>query len=230
MNGTIDALIQTLTDALVLTANGLLVVLYWLWAHLPVALSWPLAAGVLLVLDADVSRRAGHRPARYGRGAVQRESLWAYAGTPALAALWTAVGLAAPPPIPWIGLAMWACLFVVPLTIALEREHLLSRLKWMLAVYAAAVGAFLILLKTQLSPAALLAWSRQLGQPGSGEILATAVTSSVTPYAALMLWVVGPLMFFGYVAQRFAVHAKTRVSPWATVEDRIRQLRARGEE
>jgi len=220
---------QRLFDLLILTANGLLVVLYWLWSHLPVALTWPLAAGVVVLLDGDVSRRAGHRPRRYGRGRVQRESVTAYLSTPLLALLWTVVGLAAPPPIPLIGLAMWACLLLVPLTIPMEREHLLSRLKWMLATYAAAVGAFLLLLKTQLSPAALAAWSRSLGRPGAGEGLEAAVVSSVVPYAALMLWVVGPLMYFGYVAQRFAVHAKTRVSPWATVEERIRRLRGRGE-
>ncbi|HEY77202.1 MAG TPA: hypothetical protein G4O00_13680 [Thermoflexia bacterium] len=220
---------QRLFDLLILTANGLLVVLYWLWSHLPVALTWPLAAGVVVLLDGDVSRRAGHRPRRYGRGRVQRESVTAYLSTPLLALLWTVVGLAAPPPIPLIGLAMWACLLLVPLTIPMEREHLLSRLKWMLATYAAAVGAFLLLLKTQLSPAALAAWSRSLGRPGAGAGLEAAVVSSVVPYAALMLWVVGPLMYFGYVAQRFAVHAKTRVSPWATVEERIRRLRGRGE-
>jgi hypothetical protein len=225
-----EIILQAVTDFFILTANGLMAVLYWLWAHLPVALTWPLAAATALLLDTDVSRRAGHRPARYGRGAVQRESWTAYVGTPALAALWTAVGLAAPSPIPWIGLLMWACLFGVPLVIPLEREHLLSRLKWMLGIYALAVGGFLLFLRIQLSPQALLAWSRELGQAGSGEILAAAVMSSVTPYAALMLWFIGPLMFFGYVAQRFAVHAKTRVSPWATVEERIRQLRARGEE
>ncbi len=219
-----------LLDILILTTNGLLVILYWLWAHLPVALSWGLAAGVTMLLDTDVSRRAGHRPARYGRRAVQRESRTAYLGTPLLALLWTAVGLAAPPPIPLIGLAMWACLLLAPLTVPMEREPLLSRLKWMLAVYAAAAGGFLLLLRSQLSPAALAAWSQSLGRAGAGEALEAAVVSSVVPYAALMLWVIGPLMFFGYVAQRFAVHAKTRVSPWATVEERIRQLRARGEE
>ena len=218
-----------LLDILILTTNGLLVILYWLWSHLPVVLSWPLAAGVVVLLDSDVSRRAGHRSRRYGRGRVQRESRAAYLGTPLLALLWTVVGLAAPPPIPLIGLGMWACLLLVPLTIPMEREQLLSCLKWMLAVYASAVGAFLLILKAQLSPAALAAWSRSLGRPGSGEVLEAAVVSSVVPYAALMLWVVGPLMFFGYVAQRFGVHAKTRVSPWATVEERIRELRSRGE-
>ena len=216
-------------DALILTANGLLVVLYWLWSHLPVVLTWPLAVGVLLLADRDVSRRAGHRPRRYGRGRVQRESVTAYLGTPLLALFWTAVGLAAPPPIPLIGLGMWACLLLVPLTIPLEREHVLSRLKWMLAVYAAAAAGFLLLLKMQLSPAGLAAWSRSLGRPGAGEGLEAAVVSSVVPYAALMLWVVGPLMYFGYVAQRFGVHAKTRVSPWATAEEVIRRLRGRGE-
>jgi len=220
---------NALLDVLILTANGLLVILYWLWDHLPVVLAWPLAAAVVVLLDADVSRRAGHRSRRYGRGRAQRESLTAYLGTPLLALLWTVVGLAAPAPIPLIGLGMWACLLLVPLTIPLERGHLLSRLKWMLAVYAAAVLGFLLLLRSQLSPAALAAWSRNLGQPGGGELLEAAVVSSVVPYAALMLWVVGPLMYFGYVAQRFAVHAKTRVSPWATAEERIRRLRGRGE-
>ncbi len=220
---------EGLPSFIILTANGLLVILYWLWAHLPVALSWPLAAGVVLLLDRDVSRRAGHRPRRYGRGRVQRESFTAYLGTPLLALLWTAVGLAAPPPIPFIGLGMWVCLLLVPLTIPMEREHLLSRLKWMLAVYAVAVAGFLLLLKMQLSPAGLAAWSRQLGRPGAGESLEAAVVSSVVPYAALMLWVIGPLMYFGYVAQRFGVHTKTGVSPWATAEEQIRRLRGRGE-
>ena len=219
----------TLLDTLILTANGLLVVLYWLWDHAPVALAWPLAAGVVLLLDAEVSRRAGHRSRRYGRGKVQRESLTAYGGTVGLALFWTVVGLAAPPPIPHIGLAMWGCVLLVPLTIPMEREQILGRLEWMLGVYAAAVAGFLLLLRSQLSPQALAAWSRQLGSPGGGEALETAVLSSVVPYAALMLWVIGPLMYFGYVAQRFAVHAKTRVSPWATVEARIREMRGRGE-
>jgi hypothetical protein len=216
-------------DVLVLFANGLLVMLYWLWAHAPVVLCWPLAVGVALLLDAEAARRAGHRPRRYDRGAAQRESPTSYLGTAALALVWTAVGLAAPAPIPFIGLAMWLCLLVVPLAVPLEREQLLGRMKWMLAVYAAAVAGFLLLLRSQLSPAALMAWSQRLGQPGGGEALAGAVVSSVVPYAALMLWVVGPLMYFGYVAQRFAVHWKTRVNPWLTVEERIRQLRGRGE-
>jgi len=221
--------VERLLDLLVLTTNGLLIVLYWLWSHLPVALSWLLAVGIVLLLDAEVSRRAGHRPRRYGRGRARRESPIAHLGTAALALLWTAVGLAAPMPIPLLGLGMWACLLLVPLIIPMEREHLLSRLKWMLAVYTAAVAGFLLLLRAQLSPAALAAWSRQLGQPGAGEGLEAAVVSSVVPYAALMLWVVGPLMYFGYVAQRFAIHAKTQVSPWAAVEERIRRLRSRGE-
>ena len=174
---------QGLLDLSILTVNGFLAILYWLWSHLPVALTWPLAAGVVVLLDGDVSRRAGHRPRRYGRGKVQRESLTAYLGTPLLALLWTAVGLAAPPPIPLIGLGMWACLLLVPLTIPLEREHLLSRLKWMLATYAAAVGAFLLLLKTQLSPAALAAWSRQRASSCRACPFSSAAVSS-SPAAA----------------------------------------------
>jgi hypothetical protein len=220
---------QAIVDVLVLTADGLLAILYWLWDHAPVALVWPLAAGVAVLLEGDVSRRAGHRSRRYRRGAIQVASAAPYLGLTLLAAFWTAVALAAPQPIPAIGLAMWACLLVAPLAIHMERDQLLARLKWMVAVYGAAVAAFLLLGQAELSPRALAAWSRTLGQPGGGEILEEALVSSVAPYAALMLWVVGPLMVFGYVAQRFAVHWRTRVSPWDSVEARIRSLRGRGE-
>ena len=224
-----QAILGTLRDIGILTINGLLAVLYWLVAHLPVALSWLTALAVGLLLDRPAGRLAGHRARRYERGAAQHESPTSYLGTVGLAAFWTAVGLAAPAPIPFLGLAMWVCLLVVPLTIPIEREHLLSRFKWMLAAYAAAVAGFLLFLSAQLSPAALAAWSRNLGQQGGGEALAGAMVSSIAPYAALMLWVIGPLTYFAYAAQRFAVHAKTRVSPWATVERRIRELRGRGE-
>jgi len=225
-----EQLARTVLDALLLTANGFLAILYGLLGHLSVVLAWPLALAVAVLLDGEVSRRAGFRPRRHGRGKVQREFPTATLGTIGLCAFWTVAGLAAPPPIPVIGLAMWVALLATPSMVPLEREQLLSRLKWMLGVYAAAVAGFILLLRSELSPQALAAWSRALGQPGGGEALEAAVIESITPYAAAMLWVVGPLMYFGYVAQRFAVHSKTRVSPWATVEERIRQLRGRGED
>jgi len=219
-----------ITDILILTANGFLAVLYWLWDHLSIALTWPLAATIALFLDGEVARRSGHRARRHGRGNVQRESVASYLGMAGLAVVWTMVGLASPSPIPYIGLAMWAGLLVTPLTIPIERDQILSRLRWMLSVYTAAVAGFFLLMRSELSPQALAAWSRSLGQPGGGEILEGAVISSITPYAATVLWVIGPLMYFGYIAQRFAVHSKTRVSPWTSVEGRIRQLRGRGED
>ncbi len=225
-----EQLLGTLLDSFILTANGFLAILYGLWGHFSVVLAWPLALAVAMLLDAKVSRRAGFRPRRHGRGKVQREFPTATLGTIGLCAFWTVAGLAAPPPIPAIGLAMWACLLVTPLMVPMEREQLLSRLKWMLAVYTAAVAGFILLLRSELSPQAMASWSHALDQPGGGEALEAAVIGSITPYAAAMLWVVGPLMYFGYVAQRFAVHSKTKVSPWATVEERIRQLRGRGED
>jgi hypothetical protein len=147
-----------------------------------------------------------------------------------LALVWTVVSLVSPSPLPVIGLVMWLGLLLVPLMIPMERAQILNRLKWMLSVYTAAAGGFLLLMRSELSPRALTAWSRTLGQAGAGETLQAAVISSITPYAAAALWVIGPLMYFGYIAQRFAVHAKTSVMPWATVEDRIRHVRTRGED
>lgn len=224
-----DSLTTEAVDVLIITMNGFLVILYWLVAHLPVVLTWPVSVAVAVLLDGGVARQAGFRPRRYGRGAVQRAGNTAQWSTMALAAMWTAAGLWSPAPIPLIGLAMWLALFLTPMSIPMERDALLSRLKWMLSVYTAGVLGFLFLLHAQLSPQALLEWSRHLGQPSSGALLASAVVSSVTPYAAALLWVIGPLMYFGYIAQRFAVHSKTRVNPWKSVEARIRELRARGE-
>jgi uncharacterized membrane protein len=220
---------QSLVDILILVANGFLAVLYWLAGHWAVVLVWPIAIAIVMLLDGEVSRRAGHRPRRRGRGKVQRESPTAYANTLGLAMLWSVVAVVAPAPIPYIGLAMWVGLLATPMAIAMERDQILTRLRWMLTIYTAAAGGFLLLMRAQLSPQALAAWSRSLGQPGAGEALQTAVYSSITPYAAGALWVIGPLMYFGYIAQRFAVHSKTKVSPWATVEDRIQDVRGRGE-
>ncbi len=219
-----------IADTLTLTGNGFLAILYWFYDHALVALTWPLAGAALVFLDGEIARQAGHRARRHGRGKVQQESASVYLGTVGLAAAWTAVGLVSPSPIPMIGLAMWATLLLTPLAIPMERAQMLSRLKWMVGVYTASVAGFFLLMRSELSPQALAAWSRNLGQPGAGAALEAAVVGSVTPYAATVLWVIGPLMYFGYVAQRVAIHSNTRVSPWMTVEGRIRQLRGRGEE
>jgi hypothetical protein len=222
-----QAIGQIVLDTLVLTFNGSLVAVYWLFEHLPVAAAWPLVVGVIVLLDGRAGRQAGFRPRRYERGGVQRESETGYLGTLGLGALWTVIGLVAPAPVPLIGLAMWGTLLGVPLAIPMERDGLAGRLKWMLGVYALAVAAFLVLLRSQLDSQALAAWSRQLGTPGAGDALQAAITSSITPYAALLLWVIGPLVYFGYVAGRLAANWKTRVDPWASVEQRIRQVRGR---
>lgn len=221
---------QAIVDVLVLTANGLLVVLYWIRDHLPVVLSWPLAATVTVLLDSSVVRKAGHRARRYGRGQLQQASWTSYLFTPLLAVFWTVVALVAPAPIPSIGLGMWTCLLIAPLMIAPERDHLLQRLRWFIAVYAVATTGFLILLRSRLSAAALAGWSRALGEAGGGEALAGLIFSSIVPWAAVLLWVILPLTYFGYVAQRFAMNWRTKVSPWDTIERRIARLRGRGEE
>jgi len=222
-------MVRVAVDSLILIGNGFLVVLYGLWAHLPVVLVWPVAIGVVGLLDRHVSRRAGHRPRRHERGAVQQASSMGQWKTLGLAAVWTIAGVITPAPVPAIGLAMWLGLLIAPLLIPMEQDQILNRLKWMLAVYTAAVIGFVTLMRSELSPRAVSAWSRGLGQPGGGQALETAVVSSITPYAAAMLWVIGPLMYFAYIAQRFAVQSKTKVTPWATVEERIGRLRTRGE-
>lgn len=220
---------RTILDILILTANGLLAVVWWLGEHWALAGILAIAAGVALFLDRPSGRQVAGRARRYGRGTVGRAPVTIYAGTALLAVAWTAIAAIVPAPIPQIGLLMWACLLLVPLMVPIEREPLRDRLRWLLWTYTAFVGGFMLLLRAQLNAATVLAWSRQAGIVGGGEAMLGGVVSSLTPYAALILWGLFPMTFFGYVATRLGMHRSTVVSPWRTVEQRIGDLRNRGE-
>jgi hypothetical protein len=45
---------RVLLNTSVLVLNGFLILLYGLWAHLPADLVWPLALGVVILLDRHV--------------------------------------------------------------------------------------------------------------------------------------------------------------------------------
>lgn len=122
-------------------------------------LVWPVAVDVVL-LDCHVSRQAGHRPPCHERGAWQQASSMGQWKTLGLAAVWTIAGVITTAPGPALGLAMWLGLLIAPLLIPMEQDQIVDRLKWMLAVYTAAVIGFVMLMCSELSPRAVSAWSR----------------------------------------------------------------------
>jgi hypothetical protein len=220
-----QAVADTLIDTLIITANGALAILYWLVDHLFAVLAWPIAGAVMLFLDRPAHARPKRR--RDGRS-IQKTSLAPYLSTLLLAIAWSFVALAIPTPIPQIGLAMWMITLVLPLSDPEERDtDLIATLRWFLWIYTVICIAFFLLLKAQLSPRAAIAWAQLLAQPGGGEAMEASVLSSAVPWATMILWVVYPMAFGFYVAERIKMHRRSRRNPLATIRQRISQLRTR---
>ena len=68
-----------------------------------------------------------------------------------------------------------------------------------------------------------------MGSRGDAAGLFDTLHDGLTPYAALVVWVMYPLGYFGMLAQRFAVNRGSLLKPRGTVEDYVRDLRTRGE-
>jgi hypothetical protein len=222
-------ILRVIADTLTLTANGLLAVLYWLWDHAVTLGVIPLAL-VVMGHDRRAAAYAGQRVRRYDRGQVLRYSRFAaYAPTIGLAAAWMAAAWGVAFPVDLLGLLMWAALVFVPLVMPMERSNVVQRLKWFIGIYTGLALAFLVLLRAQLSPAALAAWSRTMGQQGGGQSLQVMVVDSLVPWAALILWGIYPAMFFGYIAERLHVHRQSLRAPWQDAAARITNIVGRGE-
>ncbi len=219
----------TLQTTLIYTGNGLLALLYGLADHWAALAALGLAAAGLYLVDAPLGRAAGGRSLRYGRGATQlaRPALVPGGWLPAL--LWLLAAWFTPAPVPLIGLGMWLAALAVPLALPLEKRYLVNRLRWFIGVYAALALGFLLLARHPLTFAQAAAWSERLQTTGGGEALEWAVRAQFIPYLALVLWVVYPLTYFGYVAQQLATQRRLLVAPWQSAAARLAAVRARGE-
>lgn len=221
--------LRAIADTLILTANGLLAVVYWLWNHVVVLGVIPPAL-VVIGYERRIAGTVGQRIRRYGRGRVRRYSRFAtYGPTVALAVAWMTVAWGIAFPVNFIGLLMWVSLMFMPLTMPLEKSNIIQRLKWFIGVYTGLTLAFLVLLRMRLSPAAVAAWSRTMGRQGGGQTLQTMVVDSLVPWAALILWGIYPMMFFGYIAERLHVYRRSLRAPWQDAGTRIANIVSRGE-
>jgi hypothetical protein len=211
---------------LIYLANGLLAVFYFLWSQGPLLLSLACAAVVALVYDRQTRRVVGERARRYQRGQQVRASRRPYWETLGAVALWLPASLLSAPPIPLIGALMWLAFVIALWLIPQERESLLFRQKTMIATYALAAMIMCAFLTYSPDPTRLAAL---VGGRGQAVGLFSTVRDGLTPYAALIVWVMYPLGYFGLIAQRFAVNRGSLLNPRASVEDLIRALRTRGE-
>jgi len=219
----------TLKDTLIYWLNGILALTYWLAAHWAALASLLPAGACVWLLDGHLTRVAGERSRRYGRGVVQlaRTGFSPASWLPAL--LWLLAAWLVPAPVPYIGLAMWLAALILPLALPLEKRFLTHRLRWFIAAYAGLGLGFWLLARYSLSMTQAAAWSQLFQAAGSGEALGWSVRSTAAPYLALILWVVYPLTYFGVVAQHALQNRGLLVSPWLSAQQRLADVRARGE-
>jgi hypothetical protein len=215
-----------LNHTLIYLANGLLVVFYFLWSQGPLLLALVCAATVAAHYDRQTRRVAGERVRRYGRGRQTHASYRPYWETGAAIGLWLLASILSAPPIPFIGALMWLAFVVALWLIPQERESLLFRQKTMLVVYALIALVMRAFLTYSPDPGRLAA---VMGGRGEAAGLFSTVRDGLTPYAALIVWVMYPLGYFGMIAQRFAINRGSLLKPRGTVEDHVRDLRTRGE-
>jgi hypothetical protein len=216
-----------LNHTLLYTANGLLAVFYFLWSQGPLLLALACAAAVALVYDRQTRRIVGERALRYERGQRVQASRRPYWETLGAIGLWLPASLLSAPPIPLIGALMWLAFVVALWLIPQERENLLFRQKTMIATYALAALIMRAFLTYSPDPSRLAA---MVGGRGEAVGLFSTVRDGLTPYAALIVWVMYPLGYFSLIAQRFAINRGSLLSPRGTVENLIHNLRTRGEQ
>ncbi len=210
--------------------NGLLAGLYFLADHWAALGGLGLAALSAFLLDRPQAQLAGERTLRYGRGTTQLSTPTVHLGVLLLGLAWTAAAWMTPPPVPYIGLSMWLAALIAPLALPLGRRHIAHRLRWFIGIYTALVFGFWLLVRFPLSPDQAAAWSERLQSAGAGEALEWSIRAQFIPYIAVLLWAVFPLTYFGYLGQQLAVQRRLLVSPWQSVEARLAELRARGDE
>ncbi len=217
---------HTLVDLLTIWANGFLAMTYWLGENAALLLTAGFALVILFRYDREVRQVAGERTLRYARGQRVMASRRTQYETLVTLVLWAVAAVLMAPPIPFVGLLMWAALWAALRWIPQEREQILFRQKTMIAIYAVLLVAFRILTAYTFDAGQLIAMMG--GNSDAAGVFAT-VRGGIVPYAVLVLWVMYPLGYFVMLGQRFLVNRGSLTKPGRTVAETLEDLRTRGE-
>lgn len=219
---------RAMLEALVVVLNGLLVIGYWVWDHVPHLLGLA-GAGVVWVLDRQAARQGLGRPARPEVGQIHPEGILPRVPqmlTWAIGVAWTAAALMYPSPVPAIGAAMWWTWIATLLVLRGEREAVLWRGKGFLLTYALALLGFrgYLGLAARFEPAA---WAEVLGSSGEAQRVIAGNLAIFATVGTWLTWFVLPVAHFSYLVQRLLVNPLSLAAPFATAEEWIAALRSR---
>lgn len=219
---------QAIVDGFIVVLNGLLVVGYGIWDHVPHLLGL-VGAGVVLALDRKLARESLGRPMRPGVGEIQPvgivprvpQMLTAVTGV-----VWAVAALVYPAPVPGIGAAMWWGWIGALVVLRGEREAVLWRGKGFLLTYALALLGFrgYLGLAGRFEPRA---WAEVLGSSGEAERVIAGNLAIFATVGTWLTWFVLPVAHFSYLVQRLLVNPLSLAAPFATAEEWIAALRSR---
>jgi hypothetical protein len=215
-----------LADLPIYTANGALVILYWLTANAPALVS--AACGILIAVlpDAEIQQRAGFRPRRDQRGGPTSGPRTAQIMTFIVLGTWLIAQWEMGAPVPWIGAMMWVGGLISVLALAAQRFNLLWYVKAGVAMYALAVISSRIYLTytTHLTPEQ---WAALIGSSESAAAVIAGTRSNVTTILLWALWLIVPLGYFSMLVQQVFINPMSIVNPLAGAQDMIRAMRVR---
>jgi hypothetical protein len=226
----LDRIGLLLTDLPVYLANGALVILYWLVAHMPVLTSLACALLMAWLPDAEIQQRAGFRPRRSERGSAGDSGVkiprTAQGMTGMVLAAWIIAQWDMGAPVPWIGAAMWVGGLAAILALSAQRFNLLWYVKAGIAMYALAViGSRIYLGYTAgLTPEQ---WAALIGSSESAAVVIANTRSNVTTILLWALWLIVPLGYFSMLVQQIFINPMSMVNPLAGAQDMLRALRVR---
>ena len=226
----LDRIGLLLTDLPVYLANGALVILYWLIAHMPALTSLVCALLMAWLPDAEIQQRAGFRPRRSERGSAGDSSgkmpRTAQVMTGMVLAAWIIAQWDMGAPVPWIGAAMWVAGLAAILALSAQRFNLLWYVKAGIAMYALAViGSRIYLGYTAgLTPEQ---WAALIGSSESAAVVIANTRSNVTTILLWALWLIVPLGYFSMLVQQIFINPMSMVNPLAGAQDLLHALRVR---
>lgn len=226
----LDRIGLLLTDLPVYLANGALVILYWLVAHMPALASLVCALLMAWLPDAEIQQRAGFRPRRSERGSTNESSgkmpRTAQVMTGMVLAAWIIAQWDMGAPVPWIGATMWVAGLATILALSAQRFNLLWYVKAGIAMYALAVIGSRIYLgyTADLTPEQ---WAALIGSSESAAVVIANTRSNVTTILLWALWLIVPLGYFSMLVQQIFINPMSMVNPLAGAQDMLRALRVR---
>ena len=211
---------------LILFANGLLVIIYWLAGAFPHVLSLGCIGAVFGYFDPYCQAKSAHAPVRPGRRRDLKPSRAMQVFTAVCGGLWLIGGSLFPSPVPWIGLGMWVSMILAALMMPAEREDVLWRGKGFILIYSIALVGLRLFLSwfTRVSP---YEWARVLGSVEEAQLILGQNRGLIATIGTWVVWFALPLPHFSYIIQRFLINPVSLVNPLGEAREIVRYIRER---